>query len=303
MDKMNKNYATTTSLVAVHNGDPMMDDTYDSGMGLSNFPGGFVDRQKGDTIDPSDFEASYLKRIKYVPAIDVFIDNISWNATTRLLSFRVNATTVAAFNGSYRFNAIITEMQVHGTTSLYDQSNYYSDGSFGAMGGFETKPDPVPAADMYYDFVARGLLDGWNGTANSIPPINASGQTKSYTYTKTIPAAWNEKKLHLTGFVINTADGSIENASLTVEMQPIISSIDNDVKNELIIYPNPTTGLINIMNTAPVDISAYNITGNELLRTERNVSQIDLSDLPEGVYFLKINNQKESFTKKIVLLK
>lgn len=158
MGSLNQKYAASTALVAVHNSDPMTDATYDGGIGskISGYPSGLVDRQKTE-VDPTDFEKEYLKRVQYVPVIDVFIDNVSWNASTRLLTFRVNATTVAAFNGSYRFNASITEMQVHGTTSKYDQHNYYSDGSMGAMGGFEKKTDPVPAADMYYDFVGRAI--------------------------------------------------------------------------------------------------------------------------------------------------
>jgi len=160
MEELENLYPETTALIAVHNGDPMTDATYDTGIGakIAGYPSGLVDRQpttKNEGIDPSDFKTEYLKRIKYVPVIDVFIDNVSWNASTRLLSFRVNATTVAAFNGSYRFNAALTEMEVHGTTTKYAQHNYYSDGSLGAMGGFETKPDPVPAADMFYDHVGR----------------------------------------------------------------------------------------------------------------------------------------------------
>lgn len=160
MEELENLYPETTAPIAVHNGDPMTDATYDTGIGakIAGYPSGLVDRQpttKNEGIDPSDFKTEYLKRIKYVPVIDVFIDNVSWNASTRLLSFRVNATTVAAFNGSYRFNAALTEMEVHGTTTKYAQHNYYSDGSLGAMGGFETKPDPVPAADMFYDHVGR----------------------------------------------------------------------------------------------------------------------------------------------------
>lgn len=304
MESLHKDYPSTTALVAVHNGDPMVDATYDGAIGpkITGYPSGLIDRMKAE-VDPSDFEAEYLKRVKYVPVIDVFIDNVSWNAATRLLSFRVNAATVAAFNGNYRFNAVLTEMQVHGTTTKYAQHNYYSDGSLGAMGGFEKKPDPVPAADMYYDFVGRTLLGGWAGTASSIPATNASGKTISYTYTKTLPATWNEKNISLIGFVINSTDGTVENASLTVKLQSVITGLDKEVKNDAIVYPNPTSGLVSIKNTAAMDITVYNVTGSQVLKMEKNTTQIDLSDLPDGVYFVKFNNQQEAFTKKIVLLR
>jgi hypothetical protein len=305
MEALNNDYPSTTALIAVHNGDPMTDVTYDDGITpfvTDGYPNGLIDRQKKQ-IDPSDFKTEYLKRVKYVPAIDVFIDKITWNASSRALSFRVNATTYAAFNGSYRFNAVITEMQVHGTTSKYSQHNYYSDGSLGTMGGFEKKPDPVPAADMYYDFVGRGLLDGWDGTANSIPSTNAAGQTISHTYTKTIPSGWDIKNLSVIGFVINSTSGEVENASLSVNIQSVITGLDKNETSDVIVYPNPTSGQLTIKNNVLMDMWLYDVTGSQVLKMEKNTSHMDLSDLPDGIYFLKLNNQKESFTKKIVLLR
>ena len=126
MDDLNTLHPTTTGLIAVHNGDPMTDATYDAGIGpkIGGYPSGLVDRQATE-VDPQDFASAYASRITYAPPVDVFIDNVSWNSTTRALSFKVNAKTVVALSGSYRFNAVITEMQVHGTTSTYDQHNYY----------------------------------------------------------------------------------------------------------------------------------------------------------------------------------
>jgi hypothetical protein len=304
MGELDKAYSATVSLIAVHNDDPMMDATYDAGMGpkITGYPSGLVDRQSKE-VDPASFKTEYLKRINYVPVIDVFIDNVSWNASTRLLSFRVNASTVANFNGSYRFNAAITEMQVHGTTSKYAQHNYYSNNANGAMGGFETKPDPVPAADMYYDYVGRAALGGWDGTAGSIPATNASGQTISYTYTKTVPATWKESNLSIIGFVINSSNGTVENASLTVKLSSVITGMDVNAKADLMAYPNPTNGMVNIENAAAMDITVFDVTGTQVLKTQKNTTQIDLSDLSNGIYFLQFNNQEETYTKKFVLLK
>jgi hypothetical protein len=302
MEALHKDYASTTALVAVHNGDPMVEKPYDAGMKVKGYPSGWVDRQKTE-VDPEDFKTEYLKRVKYVPVIDVFIDKVTYNSTTRLLSFQVNATTVAAFNGSYRFNASLTEMQVHGTTSTYNQHNYYAKNAAGAMGGFESKPDPILAKDMYYDFVGRAILGDYAGTANSIPATNASGVTISYTYTKTLPATWNEKNISIIGFVINSTTGLVENASETVNIMSAVTGVDNEQASNMVIYPNPTNGLINIENPTPMDITVYNMAGSEVAKVEKNARQIDLSAFPEGVYFLKFSSQNETSIKKIVLIK
>jgi hypothetical protein len=308
MASLTKDYPSTTALIAVHNGDPITDATYDKGIGskIGGYPSGLVDRQptaNNDGIDPSDFKTEYLKRISYVPVIDVFIDKVTYNTTTRELTFQVNATTVAAFNGSYRFNASLTEMQVHGTTTKYDQHNYYAKNALGAMGGFESKPDPVPAKDMYYDFVGRAILGGWDGTAGSIPATNASGVTISYTYKQTLPTTWNEKNISIIGFVINSTTGLVENASATVNIMSAVTGIADEKASNMLVYPNPTNGLINIENPVPMDITVYNMGGSEVAKVEKNARQIDLSSFPEGVYFLKFSNQNETSMKKIVLIK
>jgi hypothetical protein len=303
MEDLHKTYPSTTGLVAVHNGDDMVNTTYDAGMKVKGYPSGWVDRQKTET-DPSDFKTAYAARVKYVPAIDVFIDKVTYNATTKELSLQVNATTVAAFNGSYRFNAVITEMQVHGITTKYDQHNYYAGGGSGKMGGFESKPDPIKAADMYYDFVGRKLLGDWAGTASSIPATNASGVTISYTYKTTLDAKWNLKNLSVIGFVINSTTGLVENASETININSVITGIDkNDLVNNVAVYPNPTNGLITIDNPMLADVTVYNMAGSEVVKADKNVKQIDLSAFPEGVYFVRFSNQNSTTVKKIALIR
>jgi hypothetical protein len=306
MDDIHKTYPTTTALVAVHNGDDMVNSTYDTGIKpkvSKGYPNGLIDRQNLQ-VDPGDFKTEYLKRVKYVPVIDVFIDKVTFNTTTKELSFQVNAKTVAAFNGSYRFNAVITEMQVHGTSTKYDQHNYYAGGGSGTMGGFESKPDPVKAANMYYDFVGRAILGAWDGTAGSIPATNASGATISYTYNTTLNAAWNLKNLSIVGFVINSTTGLVENASETVNINSVITGIDfTALEQNVNVYPNPTTGIITIENPSMADVTVYNIAGSEVAKAEKNAKQIDLSAFPEGVYFVRFSSQNETTVKKVALIR
>ncbi len=302
MDDLNTLHPTTTGLIAVHNGDPMTDATYDAGIGpkIGGYPSGLVDRQATE-VDPQDFASAYASRITYAPPVDVFIDNVSWNSTTRALSFKVNAKTVVALSGSYRFNAVITEMQVHGTTSTYDQHNYYTNNAYGAMCGFESKPATIPAAQMYYDFVGRTILGGWAGTASSIPATVANNTTVSYTYTKTIPATWNENKLTLIGFVINSTSGVVENCSKT---NMLTTSVGETFKTEFVAYPNPSQGIVSFRNnTEPMNITVYNAMG-QTVKSEKNVNQqIDLSSLEDGIYFVNFANTKESITQRFVLMK
>ena len=60
-----------------------------------------------------------------------------------------------------------------------------------------------------------------------------------------------------------------------------------DPKGTFRLYPNPTTGRV-LFNTR-CDVALYNTEG-VLLRTERDVRQIDLSSLTKGVYFVQTTN-------------
>jgi hypothetical protein len=82
--------------------------------------------------------------------------------------------------------------------------------------------------------------------------------------------------------------------------------IENTFSNELQIYPNPTTGLINLSlqrsyRNATIEISntngqtVYNQNYNELKDLN-----LDLSHLDTGVYIVKVHVKDKSATIKLI---
>lgn len=74
------------------------------------------------------------------------------------------------------------------------------------------------------------------------------------------------------------------------------------------VYPNPSTGIINIDLPSGYDhftISFYNILGSEIAKRHiienQNYISFDLSKINKGVYFIKIQNAQIEEYKKIVL--
>jgi len=64
------------------------------------------------------------------------------------------------------------------------------------------------------------------------------------------------------------------------------------------IYPNPTTGTLNIIlpknNYTPYQIQFYNAQGGLVKEISLNQSsQVDVSDLPNGLYFVRMKNHSE----------
>ena len=72
----------------------------------------------------------------------------------------------------------------------------------------------------------------------------------------------------------------------------------------LLIYPNPANDFITIENTSMAidEIVIYDITGKTIktILPKTNTTKVNVSDLSDGVYFIKISNNKQSITKKII---
>lgn len=92
------------------------------------------------------------------------------------------------------------------------------------------------------------------------------------------------------------------------------TSVDDDIMevSETIIYPNPTTGKINIQlnehTNVPV-IEIYNSAGSFILRREKEFISygedfiIDISDQPGGLYFIFIQSENKQEVRKVSLIR
>jgi hypothetical protein len=69
--------------------------------------------------------------------------------------------------------------------------------------------------------------------------------------------------------------------------------LDDLNEDEILIYPNPTPGIINIMAKNNIKVNIINLLG-EIILTVENQNQIDLSQYSNGIYTLDIlyNNLK-----------
>ena len=76
---------------------------------------------------------------------------------------------------------------------------------------------------------------------------------------------------------------------------------------ELTVFPNPFTDIVNILNTSDYDdIYISDAAGNFILHKEiygRNLMSFDFTTLEEGIYFVKIIGAKEQIELKMVKIK
>lgn len=68
----------------------------------------------------------------------------------------------------------------------------------------------------------------------------------------------------------------------------------------LLLYPNPTTNYINIKtNDAILKAELYNIQGQKVNASFSN-NKVDIQNISNGIYFLKLKTDKGTITKKII---
>ena len=69
--------------------------------------------------------------------------------------------------------------------------------------------------------------------------------------------------------------------------------------DHIVVFPNPTTGNLTIRTNLDITYSLFDFTGREVLK-DLNVEVIDITTLPNGVYFLSIRYHEKVFNKRIV---
>ena len=87
------------------------------------------------------------------------------------------------------------------------------------------------------------------------------------------------------------------------EYNPTISVIESKT-NDLSVFPNPSSGFVTLelKNSNQSKVYIYNQEGKQLIEQEvQHSARIDLSDLPEGMYFVKTLNGNECIVEKIIL--
>lgn len=305
MDYMDQNHPTTFAGVAVHNGDPMTVTAYDNGADFSGFPGANVDRViLGGDVSNNDFETYHNDRKDLiVPAGLDLTATINGNAIT----LNASATFRTPFTASnFRLGVIMSEDNVTGTGSGYNQTNYYANNALGAMGGFESLPDPVPAAQMVYNHVGRALLGGYDGQTGSVPAAITDGQVVNYTFNYTVPSTSVRGNMHATLVLIDQANGEVVNAKQIPLTQ--LSVAENTTIN-MEVYPNPASEAVNVKfdgKGGSYQVSLIDLTGRTVASSQVDANgvtsvAIPVKGLKAGSYLVSVANETGSFTQQVVV--
>jgi hypothetical protein len=95
------------------------------------------------------------------------------------------------------------------------------------------------------------------------------------------------------------ASGRMANRKATIK--PSTQATVKELKTG--IYPNPSTGVLNIVTDSSALITVFDTNGRKILEQESTNSEttINLSNFPNGIYFVKTETSTETETQKIIL--
>jgi hypothetical protein len=318
MDSMYKMHPTNTNLIAVHNStsDPMQVAAYDAGLtstpGFSGFPSVVVDRR--EVVDPSQIFDYYTSENQYFGFADISFTKPVISGTN--LSTTVTVKPALDLNGDYRLALVITEDNVHGTASGYDQHNYYSSTSnnlplSGAGHNWQNEANPVPAASMYYKFVARAIVPGFTGQASSLPASMTSGTNYTYTFNTTLDPSWVVNNLRTAVLLIDNSTGNVLNSYNTIWPAAIN---DVDFSKNVSIYPNPANDKLNIAfdinSSSNIQIEVMDVMGrtvmnvmNEKMEAGKHNIPVNTEALTNGIYQVRVSSDNGNFVEKFSVVR
>ena len=79
----------------------------------------------------------------------------------------------------------------------------------------------------------------------------------------------------------------------------IVTSVEDLGATQIVVFPNPTQDILNIVSNLNLNVTLYNTMGQPVIQ-QNNPSQIDISSLGTGIYHMILDYNGLQFTKKIV---
>ena len=301
MESIEQQFPLTAIPIAVHNADMMTNNLYDQSINVTNWPSVRIDRailgSGTQSTTAESFLQYYSDRINIFSPVEINA-NAVFDAETRNISIDLSGQFAINLTGDYRFNAIILENEV----GPYNQQNNYvgiQPQLIAPISGvnFSSGGNPI---NIKFDNVAREILGGYDGIAGSLPNTITEGATYTYQYTHTLASNYNENNIKVVGIIIEHNTGEILNAikvDVAILTEPLATNLPEN--QNLIIYPSPTKNEILIKGEFET-LKIYNILGKMVLKSNKKRS-IDVSQLNNGIYTVKIKNKTTIISKNFII--
>lgn len=305
LDKMKKEYPDSFIGIAVHSGDVMTDEYYDKAlleyMSNDGWPYCIINRNEKYKGDPNIITWGYETLAAEPSEVGIGIEtNMSEDKT-------IKVSTSLYFvedrdNLNYRLAYVITENNVHDPTNdEYSQQNYYA-GKEEKMGGYENMPAVIPAADMYYQDVARAIIGGFEGVEGSVPASVKAHVPAEYEYTLAMPEnVMNPEETELVVLLLDNASGRIVNGR-KVSLRELYAAdhVYADSSDMLDVSHEGSELHVSATQGKSCSVALYDTCGR-LIYTGSAVHHVIPTDGMKGVFVLRADDGTKVCSLKVVM--
>lgn len=271
--------ATTATILGEVNSVSFTTDRFgnaNAALSLTNSPNGYVSLGDLNLVDPdytisfwmnfSSFSSNQRKVISKRGACsggNLFDVTLYASPNTLVLESYAQGSAVANINDNTELNSA-TWMHV---VFVVDQTNletkYYIDGD-------------LIASTNWGEGLVDGTMDNTAEIALGYSPCVNGTSVEGYD------GLLDDLRIY------TRALNATEVSALYAEADPTASIAEEIEINQLVVYPNPASELLNIQLSNEEEITLVDISGSTLMQSEQQlIHQIDISALSKGVYFVK----------------
>ncbi|MCK5846227.1 MAG: T9SS type A sorting domain-containing protein, partial [Bacteroidales bacterium] len=226
-----------------------------------------------NTMWGGSYNQSALDGFTDAPAIATISGTATLTGTT--ISVNVDFNAITDISGDLVAQIVVVEKTTTGNVGSNGETEFYN--------------------------VMMKFLPGTSGTAitNFAAPYTAQNVTLSADLSATnVEDFWGLK-------VVAFLQDNDTKEVLQSEYISVASALNESSNSIYNIFPNPTTGIVNIEGTQDAQVIIYNMIGEVIYENDKaaSVTVLDLSSYAVGNYIVKIINNNEVTTQKIVLTK
>ena len=246
-------------------------------------------------IDGKPMTATSAAYIQAQADLDAFVNlGLSYTLNGNQITVTANVTPYGTFSGAHKLHVGIIENTYNYAASTTSQD--------------------------VFNYVQRKMLP--NGQGTNLATLNAD-VTQSFTLSHTIVLGgaaqgnyntWVQDLENLTvvAFVQNTSTKDV----LQANFQPVLLNVgvnENSLDQRLLVFPNPSEGILNVQYEAPTtgvaQIEVINVLGERVFETTRSMAAgtqretLDMSSLSGGIYFVNITADGVRASRKVTLNK
>ncbi|GAB4254860.1 MAG: hypothetical protein Kow0079_11430 [Vicingaceae bacterium] len=194
-------------------------------------------------------------------------------------------------------NLIWSNKYKMGDLDWINDAKALSDGTI-AIAGVTTNTTVWNQDYLFIRVNTSGTISGCNLITAYTPNVNTTNTTKqNINFSKTSTST--------NSIVINSTTQTLNLLSSSSNCSEIISSINEWNIDKQEIYPNPANSFIEVPIVGNVyNYEIYNLTGKLIMKeVNYNQKRINITNLSNGVYFIKISSQNQTDTATYKIIK